>query len=106
MASLEPAEIPDGAQGAEDVLTVALGSGGAATVALLALRDWIGSTTTKLRVTVGDRSVELESKHADLVIPQISTLLKELADGDRDSGGDAAHDQPALTNGEPDHGGR
>lgn len=61
---------------ATDVLSVAMGAGGAITVAVLALRDWIASMTTKVHIEVGDRRLSLETRNADAILPQVEQLLR------------------------------
>ncbi|HEU5332832.1 MAG TPA: hypothetical protein VFU73_08715 [Actinocrinis sp.] len=66
---------------ASDVLTVAMGTGGAVTVAVTAIRDWIASMNTRVQIEVADRSLSLETRDADKVLPQVEQLLKAVLTG-------------------------
>ena len=68
---------------AVELLTVALGSGGAGTVLASSLKTWLMTrrTTAKITVKSGGRSVTLAIQTADEVTPLLEQILKADDDG-------------------------
>jgi len=66
-----------------DLLTVALGAGGAGTVLASSLKTWLLTrrTTAKIIVKSGGRSVTLDIQTADEVAPLLEQILKAGDDG-------------------------
>lgn len=76
-----------GAQGSvSDVLSVAVGTGGAVTVAIRAIRDWVTSMHTKVHIELDGRKFTLETRDVEKALPQVEQLLKTmLADAHDDA---------------------
>ena len=66
-----------------ELLTVALGAGGAGTVLASSLKTWLKTrmTTAKIIVKSGGRSVTLDIQTADKVAPLLEQILKAGDDG-------------------------
>jgi membrane-associated two-gene conflict system component 1 (EACC1) len=66
-----------------ELLTVALGAGGAGTVLASSLKTWLMTrrTTAKIIVKSGGRSVALDIQTADEVAPLLEQILKVGDDG-------------------------
>jgi hypothetical protein len=66
-----------------ELLTVALGAGGAGTVLASSLKTWLitRKTSAKIIVKSGSRSVTLDIQTADKVAPLLEQVLKASDDG-------------------------
>jgi hypothetical protein len=66
-----------------ELLTVALGAGGAGTVLASSLKTWLMTrrTTAKITVKSAGRSVTLDIQTADEVAPLLEQILKAVDDG-------------------------
>jgi len=66
-----------------ELLTVALGAGGAGTVLASSIATWLRTRRTSAKVTIksGDRSVTLEIETADDLVP----LLREILGGGQEN---------------------
>jgi hypothetical protein len=73
-----------GQQGtAWDVLTVACETGGAATVAVQALKTWLESRVTTIRVKIGESDIEVKSTDSEQAMSQVLDTVKALTSDDR-----------------------
>ncbi|MFF4543555.1 hypothetical protein ACFY1J_04820 [Streptomyces sp. NPDC001406] len=61
------------------LVSVACGTGGAATVAVAAIRQWIDASVTKIRVKVGNTEVEIEGRNPEAGLIQVERLLQASA---------------------------
>lgn len=78
-AELVAMPLRPGTQGSvSEVLSVAVGTGGAATAAIVALKEWLTSMHTRVRIEVGDRKLTLETRDVDAAMPQVEQLLKTM----------------------------
>lgn len=74
-----PKQARAGEQGtAWDVLTVACETGGAATVAVQALKTWLESRVTTIRVKIGTADVEVKSTDSEQAMAQVLDTVKAL----------------------------
>jgi Effector Associated Constant Component 1 len=66
-----------------ELLTVALGTGGAGTVLASSLKTWLQTrrTTAKMVVKSGGRSITLDIQSVDEVAPVLEQILKATEDG-------------------------
>lgn len=64
--------------GAIDLITVALGSGGAGVALAQSLSAWLRTRYSDVKITVSaeGRSVELEAKHVKDVVPLLREMLR------------------------------
>jgi membrane-associated two-gene conflict system component 1 (EACC1) len=66
-----------------DVLSVACGAGGGVTAVCYAIKEWIKSRVATVKLTVGDRTMEITAVNADALVAQVAEVLKAIAaDGD------------------------
>ena len=79
--------------GVWEFLSVACGSGGAATVAVRTIGLWIASTSTKIRIKVGQDEFLVEGRNAQAVLPMVAAAL-EAAQGHQTPAVDQAQDGP------------
>jgi hypothetical protein len=76
-------EALSGEQGsAWEFLLVSCGTGGAVTVALSALRVWIESRATIIRVKNGDSEIEIRSSNLNKAIPHLMETMKAIESDD------------------------
>lgn len=71
-----PVRVGEQNAGLWEFLTVTCGTGGAATVAVQALRGWIESKTTTLTIKVGSTEISLRTDNAAVAIPQLIELIE------------------------------
>ncbi|MFE9601493.1 hypothetical protein [Streptomyces hokutonensis] len=66
--------------GAVDLITIVLGSGGAAVALTQSLNTWLQTRYSDVKVTIsaGERSVEVEAKHVKDAVPLLREVLRDI----------------------------
>lgn len=61
-----------------EFLSVACGTGGAVTVAVKTIGQWIAATVTTVRVKVGEDEFVVQSRDVDTVLPKVTAAAEAL----------------------------
>lgn len=64
--------------GVWEFLSVACGTGGAVTVAVKTIGQWIAATVTTVRVKVGEHEFVVHSRDVDVVMPKVTAAVEAL----------------------------
>jgi hypothetical protein len=72
--------VPGAAGPLWDVLSVACGAGGGVTAASYAIKEWIKSRVATVKITVGDRTLEITATNADVLVAKVTEALKIIAE--------------------------